>query len=207
MICRLQTQNKERSGKKPFSRKKKRTAFAVTMLTVAAVAALTACSFSGKAGETGSSSAAGQDQSQGQSQNQTQDQAQSQSQAEAEGQDLVIPVKDISDTASFYPVSVDGTQMEVIAVKAPDGTIRTAFNTCQVCYDSGRGYYKQDGDTLVCQNCGNRFPMSRVEVEAGGCNPWPVFDKNKTVTEDSITISYDFLKESRQIFANWKGSY
>ncbi|MDW2797953.1 DUF2318 domain-containing protein [Clostridium boliviensis] len=121
--------------------------------------------------------------------------------------DLIIPVSEISSTASYYPVEVDGTKMEVVAVKAPDGSIRTAFNTCQVCYDSGRGYYKQDGDVLVCQNCGNRFPMDRVEVEAGGCNPWPIFDQNKTVTEESITITSDFLKESRQIFANWKKSY
>lgn len=121
--------------------------------------------------------------------------------------DLIIPVSEISSTASYYPVEVDGTKMEVLAVKAPDGSIRTAFNTCQVCYDSGRGYYKQDGDVLVCQNCGNRFPMDRVEVEAGGCNPWPIFDQNKTVTEESITITSDFLKESRQIFANWKKSY
>ncbi len=132
---------------------------------------------------------------------------QSRSQGGEQGEDLVIPVKEISSTARFYPVEVDGTKMEVVAVQSPDGTIRTAFNTCQVCYDSGRGYYKQEGDALVCQNCGNRFPMSRVEVEAGGCNPWPVFDKNKTVTDESITISYDFLKESKQIFANWKTSY
>ncbi len=120
------------------------------------------------------------------------------------GEDLVIPVSDITEEASFYPVTVDGIDMEVIAVKASDGSIRTAFNTCQVCYDSGRGYYKQEGDKLVCQNCGNQFPMDRVEVEAGGCNPWPIFDESKTVTDDAITISYSFLQESEQIFSNWK---
>ncbi|WP_312092073.1 Fe-S-containing protein [Aminipila sp.] len=76
-----------------------------------------------------------------------------------------------------------------------------------VCYDSGRGYYKQSGDKLVCQNCGNQFNMDRVEVEAGGCNPWPIFTEDKNVTDDSITISYEFLKESKEIFANWKQSY
>lgn len=125
----------------------------------------------------------------------------------AEGQDLIIPVSEISETANYYPVTVDGTEMEVLAVKAPDGTIRTAFNTCQICYSSGRGYYKQEGDVLVCQNCGNRFKMSQVEIESGGCNPWPIFDDNKTVTSDTIAISYDFLNESKQIFANWKTSY
>jgi uncharacterized membrane protein len=123
------------------------------------------------------------------------------------GENLVIPIKEISSTVKFYPVNVDGTAMEVMAVKAPDGTIRTAFNTCQVCFTSGRGYYKQQGDLLVCQNCGNKFSMSRVEVEAGGCNPWPIFAKDKTVTDQTITISYDFLKDSKQIFANWKKSY
>ncbi|HML49514.1 MAG TPA: DUF2318 domain-containing protein [Clostridia bacterium] len=127
--------------------------------------------------------------------------------AAATGGDLVIPIAAVTEQASFYPVEVDGVKMEVLAVKAPDGTIRTAFNTCEVCYDSGRGYYKQEGDTLVCQNCGNRFKMSQVEIESGGCNPWPIFDKNKTVTDESITISYDFLKESEKIFSNWKRSY
>lgn len=121
--------------------------------------------------------------------------------------DLVIPISEISETVKFYPVNVEGTNLEVLTVKAPDGTIRTAFNTCQICYDSGRGYYKQEGNLLVCQNCGNQYPMDRVEIEAGGCNPWPIFKENKTVTNDSITIPYDFLKESKAIFANWKRSY
>lgn len=127
--------------------------------------------------------------------------------AAADGEDLIINTADITEKATFYPVESDGTRMEVLAVKAPDGTIRTAFNTCQVCYDSGRGYYKQSGDKLVCQNCGNQFPMSSVEIETGGCNPWPIFDESKTVTDESITIPASFLKESKVIFGNWKRSY
>ena len=123
------------------------------------------------------------------------------------GESLIIPAADVTTDASFFPLEVDDTAMEVIAVRASDGSIRTAFNTCQVCYDSGRGYYVQSGNDLVCQNCGNRFSMDQVEIEAGGCNPWPIFDENKTVTDDEISISYDFLVESRDIFENWKGSY
>lgn len=121
--------------------------------------------------------------------------------------DLVIPISGISETAKFYPVEIDGTNLEVIAVKAPDGTIRTAFNTCQICFDSGKGYYKQEGDVLVCQNCGNRFKLSQVEIEAGGCNPWPIFPDNKTVDDINITISYDYLKKATAIFSNWKTEY
>ncbi|MEA5083484.1 MAG: DUF2318 domain-containing protein [Lachnospiraceae bacterium] len=121
--------------------------------------------------------------------------------------DLVIPIADITEIATFYPVEVDGVKLEVLAVKAPDGSIRTAFNTCQVCYDSGKGYYKQDGNVLVCQNCGNRFTMDKVEMQSGGCNPVPIFADNKTVDNEDITISADFLTESKGIFANWKPQY
>lgn len=130
--------------------------------------------------------------------------ASGESQTISEGESLVIPISEISATARFYPVEVNGTQMEIIAVEDSAGNIRTAFNTCQICYSSGRGYYVQDGDALVCQNCRNRFTVDQVEIESGGCNPWPIFSENKTVTDGAISISYDYLKEATQIFANWK---
>lgn len=123
------------------------------------------------------------------------------------GGSLVIPISEISTTAQFYPIEVDGMRMEVLAVEDSDGNVRTAFNTCQICYASGRGYYVQEGDVLVCQNCGNRFTIDQVEIETGGCNPWPIFSENKTVTEDTIEISYDYLQSAKEIFANWKAAY
>jgi uncharacterized membrane protein len=121
--------------------------------------------------------------------------------------DIVIPKSGITSTAQFYPVEVDGTSLEVIAVTAPDGTFRTAFNTCQVCYDSGKGYYKQSGDTLVCQNCKNKFTMDMVETESGGCNPVPIWDEWTLESDDEITIPLDLLREASVIFANWKVEY
>jgi uncharacterized membrane protein len=121
--------------------------------------------------------------------------------------DVVIAKNTLSAKAQFIPVEVDGTKLEIIAVLAPDGTIRTAFNTCQVCYDSGKGFYKQDGDALVCQNCGNRFKMSDVEVESGGCNPVPLWDDWTTETDETITVPLELLREATVIFANWKVEY
>lgn len=125
----------------------------------------------------------------------------------SEAGDLIIPLNEVSEEASFYPVEVDGTKLEVLAIKASDGTVRTAFNTCQICYSSGRGYYVQNGDALICQNCGNQFAADQVEIARGGCNPVPIFAENKTVTKDSITISNEFLKETKDIFANWKSEF
>ncbi|MCI2112763.1 MAG: DUF2318 domain-containing protein [Ruminococcus sp.] len=123
------------------------------------------------------------------------------------GENLKIKIADVTDTAKFYPVDIDGTEIEVIAIKDSSGEIRTAFNTCQICYSSGRGYYEQEGDYLVCQNCGNSFSADQVEVQSGGCNPVPIFSENKTVTDDTIEISYDCLNEAKQIFANWKTNF
>ena len=64
--------------------------------------------------------------------------------------------------------------------------------------------YKQEDDKLVCQNCGNSFTMDQVGEISRGCDPWPILDENKTVTDEEIEISYDFLKDSADIFSNWK---
>ncbi len=118
--------------------------------------------------------------------------------------DMIIPKSAVTQTATFIPYESGGTKMEVIAVKASDGTVRTAFNTCQVCYSSGRGYYKLEGDTLVCQNCGNRFSADQVEQQKGGCNPVGITKEYKTEDANQITIKKDFFEQAKSIFSNWK---
>lgn len=107
---------------------------------------------------------------------------------------LAIPIADLSQTASFYKADIDGTEIELVALKDSKGNLRTAFNACQVCYSSGKGYYVQDGNYLVCQNCGNSFTIDQVGIASGGCNPWPILDSDRTVTDDEIQIYYDVLK-------------
>lgn len=131
------------------------------------------------------------------------DETRNSSKAQAEG-DIKIIKEEVTGKASFYPYEIDGVNLEVMAVKAEDGTVRTAFNTCQVCYASGRGYYKQEGDYIVCQNCGNAYTSEEVEVITGGCNPVPITKENKTESDDTITINRGLLEEYQSIFANWK---
>ena len=118
--------------------------------------------------------------------------------------DLVMLKSEISETVKFYPYKIGKTNMEVLTVKASDGTIRTAFNTCQVCYSSGQGYYKQQGSELICQNCGNRFKLDQVEKIKGGCNPVPITKENKTDDGTNITISQAFMEENKGLFGNWR---
>jgi hypothetical protein len=123
-----------------------------------------------------------------------------------DGTDLKIAKADITEKASFYPYKEADNYMEIIALKASDGSIRTALNTCQVCFDSGKGYYEQVGDTLVCQNCGNVFGVDDVENVKGGCNPVPILKENKTEDGQYITISGEFLAENQSYFERWKNN-
>ncbi|HEX3028294.1 MAG TPA: DUF2318 domain-containing protein [Clostridia bacterium] len=121
------------------------------------------------------------------------------------GGDLKIPKSEITETAKFYPYNANGTKLEILAVKAGDGSIRTAFNTCQVCNGSPRAYYKQEGDVLVCQNCGNRFKMDMVEQQRGGCNPVPIMQGEKKDDGTNIVIPEKLIVNNKDLFtSNWK---
>jgi hypothetical protein len=124
--------------------------------------------------------------------------------SEAVAGDLKILKSEVTETVKFYPYKAGTTDMEVMAVKASDGSIRTAFNTCQICHDSGKGYYKQQGDVVVCQNCGNQFALDQIEKIKGGCNPVPIMNENKTDNGTDIVISSAFLNENKDLFSNWE---
>ena len=116
---------------------------------------------------------------------------------------LVIPTADLSESVQFYPVELDGVSMEVMAAKDVNGTIWLAYNTCQVCYSSGRGYYKQEGDKLVCQNCGNQFTIDQIGESGGGCNPIPISSSDYTQTYDEMQIPFTYLSNYESAFSNW----
>lgn len=118
--------------------------------------------------------------------------------------DLKILKREVSDKAKFYPYKAGETYMELLAVKATDGSIRTALNTCLVCFDSGQGYYKQQGDKLICQNCGNVVGIDDIGIAKNGCNPVPIFPENKTDDSEYITVRKEFLEASKDLFADWE---
>ena len=100
--------------------------------------------------------------------------------------ELQIPLVDVSDgKAHHYQVEADdGTMVTFFLLKSRDGVIRAAIDACDVCYRAGKGYY-QDGDFMVCENCGMRFASNRINVVKGGCNPAPL---NRVVRGDNLVI-------------------
>jgi uncharacterized membrane protein len=100
-----------------------------------------------------------------------------------------IPVNSVNDgKAHYFKVKADdGVDMEFFAVKSQDGIIRAAVNACDVCYRSGKGYI-QDGNVMVCTNCGKRFPLDKINEVKGGCNPAPL---ERTIKGDNLVISME----------------
>ena len=121
-----------------------------------------------------------------------------------EEDNIVIKTSDIGENATFYQYDANGTTIEFFAVKASDGTIRTAINTCQVCNGSPYAFFEQQGDTFQCQNCGNVFQTDMIELEKNGCNPVPITSEVKMAPDSAITIPATFLDEKVDMFKNWK---
>jgi len=81
-------------------------------------------------------------------------------------------------------------------LKSSDGIIRAAFDACDVCWPAGKGYY-QEGDYMVCRNCGRRFASIRVNEVKGGCNPAPL---NRKVENGKVIIEVKDILEGIQYF-------
>ncbi len=118
--------------------------------------------------------------------------------------DIEINESEITETATFYDYDADGTTVELFAVKASDGSIRLALNTCQVCMGSPYAYFVQSDDSFICQNCKNSFDTDNIGIEKGGCNPVPITEDNYTESDGIITVSSDFLEEYKENFSSWK---
>ena len=120
------------------------------------------------------------------------------------GSDLIVNTDEIGNQASFFDYDADGVTVQVLAVRASDGTVRLALNTCQVCNGSPYAYFVQDGDDFVCQNCHNRFSSTDVGEVSGGCNPVPITAEVYKEENGTLVIPASFLDENANRFENWK---
>jgi uncharacterized membrane protein len=67
----------------------------------------------------------------------------------------------------------EGVTVRYFLVQDGRGKVRAALDACEVCWRAGLGY-EQEGDFMVCRNCGRRFATVQVGDERGGCNPVPL---------------------------------
>ena len=82
-----------------------------------------------------------------------------------------IPLSDLADSnLHFYSVDAGGTQVRFLVIHKRNGEYAVALDACQICGPRG---YRQEGDNIICRNCGAAIYAPSIG-NAGGCNPIPV---------------------------------
>jgi len=110
---------------------------------------------------------------------------------------VTIPVADVNDgEAHYYAFKKGSSEVRFFVLKSNDGVIRAAFDACDVCFREKKGY-DQDGDFMVCNNCGMRFHSSRINEVKGGCNPSPLA---RTYDDKNVTIKVRDIMSGRGYF-------
>jgi uncharacterized membrane protein len=110
---------------------------------------------------------------------------------------VTFPANIFEDGRARHYEHVDGKfTIRFFVLKSSDGIIRAAYDACDVCWPAGKGYY-QDGDHMVCRNCGRRFASVLVNEVKGGCNPAPL---NRTVKDGKVIIQVKDIREGRRYF-------
>jgi uncharacterized membrane protein len=111
-----------------------------------------------------------------------------------------IPAASIGSEAKFFEYNASGTTIRFFAVKASDGSIKTAFDACDVCNYAKKGY-RQQGTNMVCNNCGNKYPIDGLGTEnknPGGC--WPSYLPS-SVSGDQVLIQKADLEKGKAMFS------
>ncbi|MCJ7684075.1 MAG: DUF2318 domain-containing protein [Desulfobacteraceae bacterium] len=112
--------------------------------------------------------------------------------------DITYPASQFADGRArhFKYDTDDGMTIRYFILKSADGIIRAAFDACDVCWPANKGYY-QEGDYMVCRNCGRKFASVKVNEVKGGCNPAPL---NRQATGDKVVIQIADILNGKRYF-------
>jgi hypothetical protein len=89
-----------------------------------------------------------------------------------EGDVFRIPMTSITNEATFFKASADGSTVPFFAVRDATGRVHVALDACQTCARARKGY-AQAGDHMQCRNCGMTFAIAQITDmrDKGGCHP------------------------------------
>jgi uncharacterized membrane protein len=115
----------------------------------------------------------------------------------AGGDDVRLPVAQFDDgKARHFDYKHGKLTIRYFVIKSADGVLRAAFDACDVCWPAGKGY-AQEGDVMVCRNCGRRFASVSVNEVKGGCNPAPL---ERRVENGMLVIRVSDILEGKTFF-------
>ena len=111
--------------------------------------------------------------------------------------EVSLPVSELGGKARFYEYKTEsGKTVRFFAMKSPDGVYRAALDACDVCFHAKKGY-SQEGEDMVCNNCGMHFPSAQINEVKGGCNPMGL---ERKVAGDKLNLSASELEAGASYF-------
>ncbi|HEX4074428.1 MAG TPA: Fe-S-containing protein [Candidatus Acidoferrales bacterium] len=89
----------------------------------------------------------------------------------SENGEVRISLSDLTDqSVHFYNADVNNTEIRFMVIHQTNGNYAVALDACQICGWAG---YKQEGQNVICRNCGATIYIPSIG-DKGGCNPIPV---------------------------------
>lgn len=124
--------------------------------------------------------------------------------AENSATEFIYNASDFADgQAKYYSYKTpQGLNIRYFLLKSSDGIIRAAFDSCDTCWSAGKGY-RQEGDFMVCNNCGLRFASVKINEIKGGCNPAPL---SRTASGGKIIVKVKDIIEQGSFYFNYNRS-
>ncbi|MFY9608359.1 MAG: DUF2318 domain-containing protein [Blastocatellia bacterium] len=109
-----------------------------------------------------------------------------------------VPIADVvSGRAKFFDYRLTGNQqVRFFVVKSSEGDYRAALDACEVCAHAKQGY-RQQGDDMICNNCGKSFATALIGKISGGCHPVAL---TAAADGDSLVIKKSEIEAGKKYF-------
>ncbi|MBU0460764.1 MAG: DUF2318 domain-containing protein [Nanoarchaeota archaeon] len=113
-------------------------------------------------------------------------------------ENIKIPLELVTGKLQKYEFDANGVTVKFFTVRGSDGTIKTAFDACDVC--GGYKGYEQQGTDIKCKNCGKIFKIDGLGTKNRGYGCWPSYLSYK-IEDGNVVISKSELEQGAYRFA------
>ena len=113
----------------------------------------------------------------------------------AGGADVTIPVADSRRPGALLQLRRRRRRGEVLRHAEQGRRVPRRLRRCDVCYPNKKGYAQQ-GDLMVCNNCGQQFDSNQINELKGGCNPSPI---ERTVKGKTLVLKTSDITGRRPV--------
>jgi uncharacterized membrane protein len=112
--------------------------------------------------------------------------------------DVRVPIADVAGgRAKFFDYKLaNNQQVRFFIVKSSEGDYRAALDACEICAHAKQGY-RQEGDDMICINCGKSFATAMIGKISGGCHPIAL---TAATDGDSLVIKKAEIEAGKKYF-------